>query len=82
MELHYANATNKEMTLNFTVEGNKGGLKFTNPGKLGPKQRGVINFSYTMPSSASDDVMFRIYPYVNNKRLADTLEIKILNESK
>lgn len=82
MELHYANSTNKEMTLNFIVKGNKNGVKFTNPGKLTPKQRGVVRFSYTMPSSATDDAIFYLDPYVNNKKLAETLEIKILNQNK
>jgi len=79
MELHYANGTNKEMTLNFAVEGNKSGLKFTNPGKIGPQARGVINFSYTMPSLSNDNVIFFLYAYVNNKKLKETLEVKILN---
>jgi hypothetical protein len=82
MQLHYANTTNKEMALDFMVEGNKSGLKFTNPGKVGPKERGVINFSYTMPQSVSNDVLFRVLPIVNNKKLSETLEVKILNESK
>ena len=82
MELNYANSTIKEMTLNFVVEGTKGGLKFTNPGKIGPKTRGVVTFSYTMPYSGSDDAAFTLYPYVNNKKLTNTLEIKILNENK
>jgi len=82
MELHYANGTNKEMVLNFVVEDNKAGLKFTNPGKIGAKARGAINFSYTMPPLSNDDVVFYLYPYVNNKKLPGPLEIKILNESK
>lgn len=82
MELHYANSTNKEMTLNFVVKGDKQGIKFTNPGKIEPKKRGVISFSYTMPASASDDMIFYLEPYVNNKKLAESLEIKILNKNK
>lgn len=82
MELHYANATDKAMTLNFSIDGNKAGLKFTNPGKIEPKQRGVVKFSYTMPYSGSNDVIFKLNPYVNNKKLAEALEVKILNDSK
>lgn len=82
MELHYANRTNKEMTLNFVVEGTNGGLKFTNPGKIGAKARGVINFSYTMPVISNDDLVFSLHPYVNNKKLSETLEVKILNGNK
>ena len=79
MELNYANETNKEMILTFEVQGNNGGLKFANPGKIAPKARGVVTFSYTMPSSLRDDISFFLYPYVNNKKLKEYLEIKILN---
>lgn len=82
MELHYANSTDKEMTLNFVVEGMNGGLKFTNPGKIGAKARGVINFSYTMPVLSNEDLAFSLHPYVNNKKLSETLEVKILNDHK
>jgi hypothetical protein len=80
MELHYANATNNEMTLNFVVKDNKQGLRFSSPGKVGPKAKGVVDFSYTMPFSERSDVLFIIYPYVNNKKLPDYLQVKILNE--
>ena len=82
MELHYANNTNKELTLSFMVKDNKQGLKFTNPGKIAAKAKGVIKFSYTMPSSAVNDVSFTVYPHVNKKKLKETLEVKILNYSK
>jgi hypothetical protein len=80
MELHYANATTKEMTLNFIVKENKAGLKFNNPGKIGPKARGVMRFSYTMPAASKQDAIYLLYPYVNSKKLTETLEVKILNE--
>jgi hypothetical protein len=79
MELHYANATNREMILNFVGKDNMQGLKFVNPGKIDPKAKGVINFSYTRPVGSKNDVVFFVYPYVNNKKLSDNLEIKILN---
>ena len=82
MELNYANETNKEMNLSFVVKDNKQGLKFASPVKIGPKMRGVINFSYTMPYSNNDDVVYVLYPYVNNKKLTETLEVKILNGNK
>lgn len=82
MELHYANNTNKEMTLNFVVAGNKTGLKFTSPGKIGPKARGVVTFSYTMPYASNDNATFIVHPYVNNKKLVQSLEVKILNGKK
>jgi hypothetical protein len=82
MELHYANDTNKEMLLSFILRGNKGGLKFSNPGKIGANAKGVINFIYTMSESENDEVVFNLEPYVNNKKLTETLQIKILNEKK
>lgn len=81
MELHYANAANKEMILSFAVKDNKTGLTFINPGKIAAKARGVIKFSYTRPSVSRGDVVFTLYPYVNRKKLADTVEIKILGEA-
>jgi hypothetical protein len=82
MELHYANATDKEMILNFAIKDNKAGLKFNNPGKIGAKAKGIMTFSYTMPTGSKEDVVFTVYPYVNNKRSTQTLEVKILSESK
>ena len=82
MELQYANDTNEEMTLNFEMASNKGGLKFKNPGKIAPKARGTVNFSYNMPYLTTDDVVLQLNPYVNNKKLQEVLEIKILNENK
>lgn len=82
MDLHYANDTNKEMTLSFFAEGNKGGLKFENPGKIGPGNRGFVTFYYTMPYLNNDDIVICLYPIVNNKKLTTTLDIKILNENK
>lgn len=82
MDLQYANATDEDMMLNFVVEGNSDGLRFTDPGKIGPKMQGSVTFTYTMPYVSIDDVTFRLIPYVNNKKLADTLQIKILNRYK
>jgi hypothetical protein len=80
MDLNYANNTDKEMVLNFVVLGNRAGLKFSSPGKIGPKERGVVTFSYTMPNEIKDDVVFFLNPFINNKKLTDTLEVKILKE--
>ena len=82
MELHYANNTDKEMTLGFLVAGGKTGLTFTSPGRIAAKARGVMTVSYTMPQTATDNVSFVLSPYVNNKKLAETVEVKILNEKK
>jgi len=82
MELHYANGTNKEMTLTFVVEGNKGGLTFVNPGKIKANAKGVITFSYAMPYLNNSDVILKVYPYINNKKLSEALEVKILKDTK
>lgn len=82
MELHYANNTDKPMTLAFVAEGGKAGLKFTNPGTIAAKARGVMIFSYTMPAAATDDEIVKVFPYVNKKKLAQTLEVKILSQKK
>ena len=78
MELNYANGTDQKMTLNFMIEGNAGSLKFTSPGKINPKAKGVMTFSYTMPRYGGKDIVFKVHPYVNSKRLKEDLEIKIL----
>jgi hypothetical protein len=80
MELNYANGTNQKMTLKFMVEGNATGLKFTNPGIISPKAKGVMTVSYTMPRIGGKDVIFNLIPYLNNKRLSENLKIKILKE--
>lgn len=80
MKLHYANGTNKEMTLNFNVAGNKPGLQFSSPGKIAPKAKGIIEFTYTMPSSSNKDELITIHPYVNSKKLKETVEVKVLND--
>jgi len=82
MQLHFANDTGKEMELNFIVRGNSKGLNFKSPGKIGAKAKGIVNFSYTMPQSESNEIVLHLDPYVNNKKLTETLQIKILNENK
>jgi hypothetical protein len=81
MELNYANGTNQKMTLNFMIEGNAADLKFTNPGKISPKAKGVMTFSYTMPRFGGKDVVFNVIPYLNNKRLTENLKIKVLRKN-
>lgn len=82
MKVHYANSTNREMTLHFAVEGNKKGLVFESPGKIAAKAKGVVSFFYTMPASAVDDAIFKVYPFVNGRKLTESLDIKILNKKK
>ncbi len=80
MQLHYANSTSKDMTLKFEVDGNSEGLQFTSPGRIPSKTKGVVNFIYTMPASSGKDAIIKVVPYVNGRKLANTLELKILNE--
>ena len=77
--LHYANETNKPMTLRFVGGKNKGLLAFDNPGTVMPKGRGAVTFSYTMPATGNDDMIIPVYLYVNGKKLASSLEFKALN---
>lgn len=81
VELHYANATDKAMTLSFAVAGNKKGLQFMNPGKIGPKAKGVVRFAFTMPVVGLNDASFTVYPVVNNQKLTESLLVRILNEA-
>ncbi len=80
MQLHYANSTNKEMTLQFVANEKMEGLQFTNPGKIAPKAKGVVKFTYTMPVTSNKDAVIKVVPYVNDRKLANALELKILNE--
>lgn len=78
MELHYANDSEQEMTLEFAETGKYPGLKMTNPGKIGPKARGVIQVSYTMPANTGNEMLLQLHPLVNSKKLAETLDIRVL----
>jgi len=82
VELHYANNTNKPMTLSFMADGGKNDLKYNNPGKLTPREQGVMVFSYTMPLSYTDDVVIHLHPVVNGIKIKETLDAKILNWNK
>lgn len=81
MELHYANNTSKAMSLSFAAGENRSGLTYINPGKIGPKKRGVMTFYYTMPRS-DNDVTLHLHPYVNGKKSAETLVIKVLHSAR
>lgn len=80
VQLHYANGTDKELNVDFVAAADKAGLKFTSPGKIKAKARGVITIAYTMPVASKEDVIVDLYPYVNNKKLAAAVTVKILNE--
>ena len=79
MELHYVNGSDKEMELQFVAPVNTAGLVFKNPGKVKAGEKGVIRFAYTMPVTQNKEMLLRIYPWVNNKRMNETLDIRILN---
>lgn len=81
MDLHFANNTDKEMLLSFVVEDNKGNLVHKNPGKIGAKAKGITNFSFSMPYLINDDINFKVYPYVNGKKLAKPLQVRVLSET-
>ena len=82
VELHYANNTSKPMELNLVADGSNNGLKFNNPGKLKPKERGVMMVSYTLPLLENGDVIIHLHPFVNGKKIKETLDIKVLNWNK
>jgi hypothetical protein len=77
VELHYANDTEKEIKLDFKPGTNQPGLVFTNPGKIAAKSRGVIRFSYTMPANVSQTVTIQLSPYVNDKKLKESVGLEI-----
>lgn len=82
LELHYANDSNKEMNLDFLVDGKKDGLLFNSPGRVAAKAKGIITVTYTMPYFSNEDAGFRLFPYVNGNKAKEPLTIKILNEVK
>jgi hypothetical protein len=82
MELPFANAGNKPMTLTFSPRSNKEALKFTNPGKVGPNGRGTVVFTYTMPFQQQGDVLINLDVYVNGTKLPEPLVVRVLRENK
>lgn len=77
LKLRYANDTNKPMTLYFMVNGNHRSIKFSNPGKLAPMQRGEMIISFTQVKKLSGKTEIDIYPVVNGTRLSQSLQAKI-----
>jgi hypothetical protein len=82
MELPFANAGSIAMDLKFIPRNNKDGLYFTNPGKVAPNSKGTVSFNYMMPFGKQDDVIIYLDVYVNDKKLPDPLQIKVLNDNK
>jgi hypothetical protein len=80
MELPFANAGNKEINLKFIPRNKTRGLSFINPGTIGPNSKGIVSFNYEMPFGKQDDVIIFIDVYVNDKKLPEPLQIKVLND--
>lgn len=79
IELPFANAGNKAMRLKFIPRNNNEGLFFTNPGRIAPKGKGAVSFNYVMPLLKQDDVIIYLDVYVNDKKLPEPLQLKVLN---
>lgn len=82
VELHYANDTDREMTLNFLPLTKENGLIFVNPGKIAARGKGVVRFTYKMPGTVSQNVTLRVSPQVNGKSTKESLELLILYDKK
>lgn len=80
IKMFYANDTDKEMELNFMIEGESLDLTFVNPGKLAPKERGSLKFKYTNSQNNKGAKSFNVYPYVNGKKVSISLEVKVTLE--
>jgi hypothetical protein len=78
IKLRYANDTDKPMTLNFTVDGHDKHITFIAPGKLSPKERGKMVFSYTMSKKIRGEILVNVYPIVNGEKLLQPLQAKII----
>ena len=77
IKLRYANDTNRPMTLYFVVEGTNKNLKFINPGKVAPTNRGEMTISFTQEKKLRTETVIKLYPIVNGVRLSQALKVKI-----
>ncbi len=77
VDMFYANDTDQEMELTFVTEGNYSNLKFTNPGKVAPKGRGQIRFTYTSTAIVPQELVFNLYPCVGGKKVSKPIVIKV-----
>jgi hypothetical protein len=82
MELPLTNAGTREMVLKFIPTNNSAGLYFTNPGKIAPNSKRTVSFNYSMPFQAQNDITIYLDVYVNNKKLPEPLQIKVLRDNK
>lgn len=77
LTLRYANDTDRPMTLHFIADDAGQNITFTNPGKLAPRQRGEIIFTCLPLKKIQGEILIRIYPVVNGKKLSQPLQAKI-----
>lgn len=77
IKLRYSNETDSLMDLKFSVDGDNSDLKFSNPGKLSPRQRGEVYFYYNMSKKRHEGMAIFIYPVVNGKKLSQPFEATI-----
>lgn len=82
MELPFANAGIKEMALRFVPRNKNEGLHFTNPGSIAPNGKGIVVFNYQMPFVQQSDAVIYLDVYVNDKKLPQPLQLKVLKENK
>ncbi|OQP56401.1 DUF1573 domain-containing protein [Niastella populi] len=82
VELPLINAGNKEMVLKLIPKNNSEGLYFTNPGKIAPNSKRTVTFNYSMPFHTHTDVTIILDVYVNDKKLPEPLQIKVLRDNK
>lgn len=77
IDMYYANDTDKEMELTFVIEGKNSNLTYTNPGKLAPRERGKMRFTYTSTSIVPQELIFNLFPCVNGRKLSISLAVKV-----
>lgn len=82
MDLQFANDNKSDIQVRFIARNTIPGLHFTSPGKIAARQKGIVSFAYNMPYFQQDDVTILLDIYVNDKKLAEPLELRILSESK
>lgn len=81
MELHYANDTDKPLSLYFLNRDKGTGLEFANPGILKAGERGVLHISFKMPYVTGNEVLYTLIPVVNNQQLHELLHVKALKDN-
>jgi len=78
IQLKYANALKRAMTLGFIVEGNNKDVKISNPGKIKSGARGEIIVYYTHNTTTHGETVIVIHLVVNGKQLLQTIKVKAI----